>query len=468
MNKKRMIKLAALVTAIGIGAGVFAGCGTQNSQKTDDGRTILSVEGYPEKDGPEKDRYDERIAKFEQENPDVKFEPTTWKFELQTFFAKAAGGQLPNLFVTNYTEVDQCINSGYIADMTDILKKRGYEGIFNKAVLDVVSRDGKQYSFPASAYLLGINFNTELFEKAGLMEADGTPKQPQTWEELRDFAVKIKEKTGKSGFVLPTSNNCGGWMFMPIAWSYGTEFMKQDSDGKWKATFNTPECAAALQYVKDLKWKYDVLPANTLIDLQEYYKLMGTGNVGMLIATPGQADTYATYGMEPQNFGMMAIPAGPKRHVSLLGGTTYCVSGKSSEEQVDAAVRFIEQSMSFKVNDNFKKTIDKKIKTLQEANAAIGVKAMSVWSDKSEAVKYENEMIDKNANINLNHVKLYNDFVANVPCEIQAEEPVSCQQLYAILDKCIQQVLTDENSDCAAILEKANSDFQVDYLDQMD
>ena len=108
------------------------------------------------------------------------------------------------------------------------------------------------------------------------------------------------------------------------------------------------------------------------------------------------------------------------------------------------------------------------MKTLQEANAAIGVKAMSVWSDKSEAVKYENEMIDKNANINLNHVKLYNDFVANVPCEIQAEEPVSCQQLYAILDKCIQQVLTDENSDCAAILEKANSDFQVDYLDQMD
>ena len=64
MNKKRMIKLAALVTAIGIGAGVFAGCGTQNSQKTDDGRTILSIEGYPEKDGPEKDRVDAQYAKF--------------------------------------------------------------------------------------------------------------------------------------------------------------------------------------------------------------------------------------------------------------------------------------------------------------------------------------------------------------------------------------------------------------------
>lgn len=467
MNKKRMIKLAALVTAIGIGAGVFAGCGTQNSQKTDDGRTILSIEGYPEKDGPEKDRVDAKYAKFEAENPDVKIEPTSWKFDLKTFFAKAAGGQLPTLFATNYTELDQCVSANYIADLTDVLKKRGYEGMFNKAVLDVVSRDGKQYAFPTAAYLFGVSFNTEMFEKAGLMAEDGTPKQPKTWEELRDFAVKIKEKTGKPGFALPTSNNYGGWMFMPIAWSYGTEFMKQDSSGKWKATFNTPECAAALQYVKDLKWKYDVLPANTLIDGPEYSKLMGTGSVGMVIGTPGAKD-YATYGMDPQLYGMMAIPAGPKRHVTLLGGVLSCVSGKASPEQIDAAVRYIEMNNTFKVTDTVKKSKEDDIKTLQEANAAIGVKSMSVWSEESDVVKFENELIEKNANINLNHVKLYNDFVANVPCEIQAEEPVSCQQLYAILDKCIQQVLTDKNADCAAILERANSDFQVDYLDQMD
>ena len=29
--------------------------------------------------------------------------------------------------------------------------------------------------------------------------------------------------------------------------------MKQDADGKWKATFNSEECAKALQWVKDLK-----------------------------------------------------------------------------------------------------------------------------------------------------------------------------------------------------------------------
>ena len=46
--------------------------------------------------------------------------------------------------------------------------------------------------------------------------------------------------------------------------------MKKGDDGKWKATFNSPEAANALQYIKDLKWKYDVLPTNTLVNGVDY------------------------------------------------------------------------------------------------------------------------------------------------------------------------------------------------------
>ena len=77
------------------------------------------------------------------------------------------------------------------------------------------------------------------------------------------------------------------------------------------------------------------------------------------------------------------------------------------------------------------------------------------------------KMIDEYANSNINHVKLYNDFVADCPADIQAEEPVCAQELYVTLDGCIQAVLTDENADCAAILEKANADFQSNYLDNL-
>ena len=69
-------------------------------------------------------------------------------------------------------------------DITDALKKQGIYDKINPQVLDLVSKDGKVYAFPYAAYILGIAFNVDDFQKAGLMNADGTPRQPKTWDEL--------------------------------------------------------------------------------------------------------------------------------------------------------------------------------------------------------------------------------------------------------------------------------------------
>ncbi|MGN0183015.1 MAG: ABC transporter substrate-binding protein, partial [Candidatus Ornithomonoglobus sp.] len=376
------------------------------------------------------------------------------------------GGQLPTVFKTHFTEVGQCIDAGYVADLSDVLQERGYDGMFNSKVLDVVSRDGQIYAFPTEAYMLGMAYNTELFEAAGLMETDGTPKQPETWDDVVEFAVKIKEATGKPGFIFPSSSNYGGWLFTNLAWSFGTEFMKQEEDGSWKATFNSEECAAALQWVKDLKWKYDVLPSNTLIDGSEYYKLFSTGNGAMLIAAGDCPKRVTQYDMKPDQLGMFAIPAGPARHVSLLGGTLNSVSGTSTDKQKEAAVRWIETSTSFKATDAYKDTTERDIQRKLNENQLIGIKSMSVWSEEAESVQYMNELIDKYANSNPNHVRLYNEFV-NSDVEIQAEEPMCSQELYGILDGCIQEVLINKNADCAALLDKACQDFQTNYLNNI-
>ncbi len=92
---------------------------------------------------------------------------------------------------------------------------------------------------------------------------------------------------------------------------------------------------------------------------------------------------------------------------------------------------------------------------------------MSVWSSAADSLKFEYDLIDKNRNVDENHVKLYNNFVENCPAEIQPEEPVCAQELYGVLDSCIQEVLTNKEADCAALLENANSDFQQNYLDNL-
>lgn len=466
-GKKRIVfQILSFATAAVLTAGALTGCGTTKSDKDEQGRTVVRVGAYPSQEGTAKNDWDAKWAKFEQDNQDIKIEPDQWAFDLKTFYSKAAGGQLPNTFPVYFTEVGQCIDAEYLADITSALKERGYEGKFNPKILDIVSRDGKTYAFPTYAYVLGLGYNTEMFEAAGLMSEDGTPQQPKTWDELVEFAVKIKEATGKPGFVLPTSSKNGGWLFSCVAWSFGVDFMEQAEDGKWTATFNTPEAVNALQWVKDLKWKYDVVPSNTLIDNAEYYKLFATGNAGMIITGAGVPSTVVKYGMKPEQLGMMALPAGPKRHVTLLGGRVWGMSENSTEDQIDAAIRWTETSYNYNPTDDFKTTTENTIKLALENNQLVGIKGMSVWSDNAESVVYENKLIDENANCNINHVKLYNEFVkSNV--EIQPEEPVCAQELYGVLDGCIQEVLTNENADCAALIEAACRDFQRDYLDNL-
>lgn len=460
-------RVMSFALAAVMAVGVMSGCGNKVNDKDEQGRTIVSVGSWPQKEGSNLDSWNARKEKFEADNKDVVIHPDPWAFELRTFYSKAAGGQLPILYNTHFTEVAQVIEAGYSADLTEVLEERGYESKFNQQILDVVSKDGKIYAFPFSAYILGLGYNTEMFEKAGLVNEDGTPKQPKDWYELADFAVKIKKATGKPGFVFPTANNYGGWMFTSLAWSFGTDFMEQDEDGKWKATFNSPEAAEALQFIKDLKWKYDVLPSNTLIDGAEYYKTFAVGGAGMLMTAGDIPRKLTQYGMVPEQVGMMAMPAGPKRHVTLLGGDVYCVSPDATKDQIEASLRWIETQYNYNATEDYKinqqSTIDKAI----EDNQLINIKNMSIWSGETESRQYLHSLIDENSNANPNHVKLYNEFVENCPAEIQPEEPVCAQELYGVLDNCIQEVLSNKDADCAALLEKANSDFQTNYLDNL-
>ena len=76
--------------------------------------------------------------------------------------------------------------------------------------------------------------------------------------------------------------------------------------------------------------------------------------------------------------------------------------------------------------------------------------------------KFSHELQQEFCNVNYNHIKLYND---KSGVEYQVEEPMCTQDLYGILDSCIQEVLNNENADCREVLKKAANDFQLNFLD---
>ena len=83
-------------------------------------------------------------------------------------------------------------------------------------------------------------------------------------------------------------------------------------------------------------------------------------------------------------------------------------------DQVDAAVRWIMNANNPEITDSVKSENEKEIAKKLERNELVGIKSMRVWNENAESTKFINDLIDSKANANINHVKLYNDFIANM------------------------------------------------------
>ena len=72
-------KAVALMTVGALAMSIFASCGKKTENVTDDkGRTIVTVGGWPTKEGTEKQNIEERKQKFEADNTDFVIQPDNW------------------------------------------------------------------------------------------------------------------------------------------------------------------------------------------------------------------------------------------------------------------------------------------------------------------------------------------------------------------------------------------------------
>ena len=462
---KSLKKPAVCICILSLLLAEAAGCRKKSEKNNDDGNvTVISVGDIPSADiDPEANKICmKRISDFEKKHPEIKIEPDTYVFSPDTYAAMAEAETLPTTYHLPFTQAKLVIDMEYTADVAGVLKKEGIYEQINDTILEKISKDGKIYLIPESCYDSGIALNMKLFRESDMVNEDGTPKAPTTWEELVETAQKIKEKTGKDGFSMPAS----GWRFMPVAWSFGGEFLEQTPDGKWKAVFDSPEVTEALQYIKDLKWKYKVLQENALISTDDINQLFASGETAMMFAEPGQVSKCTIYGMELGDVGMIQMPAGPKKHVTLMGGTYSAVRKGASEKEIEAVITWLKEtsSLGLVLSDEVKNSIETQTELDLTSKNIVGADMISPWKSDNPVEQYRKQLRQEKANINLNYVKLYND-KSNI--EFREEEPVATNALYRTLGDCIQEIWTNENADCAAVLKQAASDFQKNHLDNL-
>ena len=473
----KMTRIISMILALVLTVSLFAGCSDKAAkpaaEKKDDTATttpdVEEVEDVVVNLGiwPEDSMTDEialhegyRDA-FNASHPNVEIVPAYYKYATDTFVPLAESGNLPTIFDTWYTEPQKIINNGFARDITDILEERGWLDAINPSIRELLSdADGKVYGIPRDGYALGLMCNVNLFEQAGLANDDGSIDYPKTWEELAETAKKIKDETGAAGLCLLAKDNGGGWHFSNIAWAFGADLTKDNGDGTFTSNLNTPEAIAAMEYVKSLKWEYDVLTSDpTNEDWGTGFTALGTDGAAMYIGANDAVmqPTYAN-GLPADKLALIPIPAGPGGQYSLFGGTPYMFSPTATDAEVNAALDYLivmgkapvmsEEALEGMVADA----------EYRVANGIPVIKRFPAWTNQ-ELIDAENKIAEEFSNTNPLLFDAYFEATTK-DGNLRNEEPGLTQDMYAELTKVLQAVLTDKNADVATLMETANSNYQ--------
>lgn len=449
-----------------------AGVDTENAQTADGGPAIAAAAQDAEQvaktltvqeallAGADWEELRDQLA---ERNPGVTFEAEEYNFDGEQRLMDV-DQFLEQGTIMSYTWSSGIVTlgrEGRLADLSEALEERGWTQYISAADRELLmDEDGSVYGIPYSGYALGLMCNKRLFEEAGLVDESGRVLTPKTWEELAQYAVQIKERTGQAGLCLLAGDNAAAWHFSNIAWNFGLEeFCTANADGGYTAHLNDPAAVAAMEFVKDLKWKYDVLtPDPESEDYNTGYAHLTQQTAAMYIAGNDSVGMLVGENFEPDDLVLTAIPAGPQgdQH-SLSASGAIVISANADEEEIEAALDLVELLLKGpELSEEKKAQIDRRIAEEAAQNIPT-IPQFAVWSNE-ELQSYEEEALTALGNMDISAAKEFFDAV-KTPGNLKGEGAFA-SDLYGEILKVMHQVLNDPEADVEALMNEANENYQ--------
>ncbi|MFE7964411.1 ABC transporter substrate-binding protein [Streptomyces cellulosae] len=428
------------LVALGVSALALTACGSDGDDAAD-GKTRITVNCMPPKSAKvDRQFFEEEIAAFEKKNPDIDVVPHD-AFPCQdpkTFDAKLAGGQMEDVFYTYFTDAKHVVDINQAADLTPYVKELKSYSTIQQQLRDIYTVDGKTYGIPRTGYSMGLIYNRELFEKAGL-DPD-TP--PATWDEVRTAAKKIAALgDGVVGYADYSAQNQGGWHFTAELYSQGGDVVSADGE---KATIDTPEGRAVLQTLHDMRWKDESMDSKQLLVINDAQQMMGSGKLGMYLAAPDNIPILVKEkGAEYKNIAIAPMPGGK---ATLVGGDGYMFSKKATPEQIRAGLKWLDH-MFLTPGDGFLGDYAR----AKQNDAPVGLPEPRLFTGAADAK--DQQVKEANANVPVENYQAFLD--GNQKLEMKIEPP-HAQQLYSVLDGVVSAVLTKEDADIDQLLKDAS------------
>lgn len=221
----------------------------------------------------------------------------------KTISTQIGGGQGPDIFIIPDPFFPELVEAGALEPLDDVVK--GVKGL-RESNENYTDSDGKQMSILWEAVPYSLAYNKAILADAGV-------EAPTTVDELVAASNKIKEVTGKTGFVVRHQmNEESPWWTDYSNWVFG--FGGGYSDGS-KLTLDKQENIDALTALQKV---YNSAGFGVGDDASTYRSRFAAGEIGMIIDNSSAVLTTVSKadGIKPEDIGSVVLPF-PK------GGSAY-------------------------------------------------------------------------------------------------------------------------------------------------
>lgn len=282
------------------------------------------------------DHYKAVAAEYNEYHPNVKFEWTATSFD--DHFKKVPlalkSGSGPDLFWMHNSQ-----NAAMLPNMEPLPEETFPREALTQDFRNVAGNviDGDLYYVDLGLMTGVIYYNTDLWEEAGLTDAD----IPKTWDEFRAVAKTLTQRDGNNLQVAGFNTNGAEYFWEDLVYQQGKYLFDESGE---TAVFDSPEALRAAELMYDL-YNTDKSGDGTQPRAEEAF---ANGKAAM-IYTWGWASNYFKSSFPDLNYSAFALPVfdeGAPAYGRANGDVSLGVSKNSTAEAKEAALNFVQFTLA--------------------------------------------------------------------------------------------------------------------------
>ncbi len=269
-------------------------------------------------------------AAFTEKNPHITIEVnvTNWGEYWTKLEASATGGAMPDIFWMHIAQFNMYAEHGMLLDLTGKIPNSLLSN-FPEDLVSLYSFDGAQYGVPKDFDTIGVFYNKDLFDAAGVAYPDGD----WDWSEFTETARQLT-KDGIWGTAAPMDAQQGYWNTMHQAGGFVI------SEDKKTSGFDDVNSLRGLEWWVGLSLNEKVSPPSRVLEENGFFEMFMAEQIAMVMLGSWMVPGITQNPELVDKIDVVALPY-DKEAASIYNGLAYSGSAKTKhKEEVLAFLEF--------------------------------------------------------------------------------------------------------------------------------